>query len=444
MPETSSTSTDQTHPAQSPNRTLRQATIIIVVGILATTLAQTDVLARLPLQNLLKNDLHLDRASNAAFFFWAGLAWYVKPLAGVLTDAFPLFGSRRKAYLLIGATLATLAWFAMGLTPRDYSHLLLVSVILNVFMVICSTAVGGYLVEVAQAVGGSGRLTAVRQLVQQACSIFTGPASGYLAAVAFGWTALACGGVMALLVPATLFALHEPRRSVARHEVLANARAQLGTIAGARTMWGAAGLMALFYLAPGFATAMFYRQQNELHMDTHMQGYLGLIAGICGVAAALLYGMLCRRLSLRTLLVLCMTLGTIANLGYLFYTSFQRAQVIDGLNGFGYTLAELALMDLAVRATPAGSEGLGYALMLSVRNLALFGTDWIGAKLMDAWHVSLDTLILSNSATTAITVPLVFLLPALIVGRRDAEPGREALATASASGLPEAKERPPL
>ena len=48
-------------------------------------------------------------------------------------------------------------------------------------------------------------------------------------------------------------------------------------------MWAAAGLMALFYIAPGFSTAVFYRQQNELHMNTQGQGFLQLIAGIIGV-----------------------------------------------------------------------------------------------------------------------------------------------------------------
>ena len=54
-----------------PDKALLHAAIVIVVGILATTLAQTEVLARLPLQNLIKNDLHLDRAANSAFFFSA-------------------------------------------------------------------------------------------------------------------------------------------------------------------------------------------------------------------------------------------------------------------------------------------------------------------------------------------------------------------------------------
>ena len=41
-------------------KALRHAAIVIVAGVLATTLAQTQVLGRIPLQNLLKNQLHVD------------------------------------------------------------------------------------------------------------------------------------------------------------------------------------------------------------------------------------------------------------------------------------------------------------------------------------------------------------------------------------------------
>ena len=59
------------------NRAFVGTAIVIVVGVLATTLAQPQVLARIPLQNLLKNELHVHRTANVAFFFWAGLAWYL-------------------------------------------------------------------------------------------------------------------------------------------------------------------------------------------------------------------------------------------------------------------------------------------------------------------------------------------------------------------------------
>src|ERR1700757_3505678 len=168
------------------DRAFTYAALVIIAGVLATTLAQTQVLARLPLQNLLKNELHIDRTANAAFFFWAGLAWYLKPFAGILTDALPLFGSRRKSYLLISATLAALSSLVLIVTPHEYRDLLFVVIVINTFMMITSTVVGGYMVETAQASSGSGRLTALRQFVQQACWIFNGPAAGYLTCIAFG------------------------------------------------------------------------------------------------------------------------------------------------------------------------------------------------------------------------------------------------------------------
>jgi MFS family permease len=406
---------------------MTRAAIIIIAGVLATTLAQPQVLGRLPLQNLLKNELGLDRSSNSAFFFWASFAWYLKPLAGILTDAFPLFGSRRRSYILISATLAGLGWFGLIVTPHAYHAMLWVVIVINVFMVVTSTVVGGTMVEAAQAASASGRLTAIRQFVQQGCVIVNGPTAGYLASIAFGWTAGACGMIMLLLVPVSLIFLQEQRQTIDSTQLLANARHQLRNIASARTMWAAAGLMALFYAAPGFGTAIFYKQQNDLHLDTHAQGFLALIGGSFGVLAAIGYGILCRRLTLRTMLIGCIVLGTVANLGYLFYASFGQAQIVEGLNGFGYTLAELALMDLAVRATPAGSEGLGFSLMVSVRNLVLSGTDWFGSMLLDRYHLSFDTLVIANSVTTAIAVPLVLLLPRLLVDRRDGGGGQPVL-----------------
>jgi hypothetical protein len=59
--------------------------------------------------------------------------------------------------------------------------------------------------------------------------------------------------------------------------------------------------------------------------------------------------------------------------------------------------------------------------MMSVRNLALGGTDWIGAKLLDVYHVSFNSLVVANSLTTLIAVPLIFLLPRLLISKKDAE-----------------------
>lgn len=399
-------------------QSFRGAALVVIVGILATTLAQPGVLAALPIRNLLKNDLGLDRTASAAFLFWTGIAWYLKPFVGIVTDAFPLFGTRRRSYLLLGSGLATVGWLALTVTPHVFGPLLTVIVFINAFMVIASTVTGGFLVETAQAADASGRLTALRQFVQQACALVTAPLSGFLATVALAWAALASGAIAFLLVPVTIWFLREPRHPP---QPLGAARDQLRTIVHAGTMWAAAGLMLLFYIAPGFATAIFYRQQNDLHMTTQLQGWIGFAASLAGIATALGYGYAAKRLSLRSLLFIGISVSTLTNLLYVFYASVPLAFAIDTINAVGFSLAELALMDLAVRATPRGSEGLGYSLMLSVRNLALFGTDVLGAKLLDSYGWSFNSLVFANSATTLLALPCVFLLPAAVVRRHDGQ-----------------------
>src|SRR5208282_2582281 len=124
------------NPPKDRSNTFLHAAIVIVVGVLATTLSQPQLLGRLPLQNLLKNELHVDRSANAAFFFWIGFAWYFKPLAGIFTDAFPLFGSRRKSYILVSTVLATASWLGLLVTPHQYNKLLWVCIVLDLFMVV--------------------------------------------------------------------------------------------------------------------------------------------------------------------------------------------------------------------------------------------------------------------------------------------------------------------
>jgi MFS family permease len=409
-------------PARPELRTgFAGAALLVVVGILSTTLGQDAVLGRLPMTNLLKNGLHETRTATSAFFFFSGLAWYFKPLAGILTDAFPVFGSRRKTYLVASASLGVLVWLSVCFLPPKYASLLTAMILLGVFMMLASTVVGAVLVETAQANGASGRLTSLRFAVQYGCIIVAAFGGGWLATQWIGWTAMACAAVLFLIVPVALIFLKEEPVTTDAREIIAGAGRQLKRIAAAGTMWAAGGLIALFYIAPGFSTALFYRQQNELHMLTPAQGLLAAAAASSAIAGAITYAFACRQLKLRTLMLVALSLATVTTLGYVFYDSVPRAYAIAIVNSYCEALATTALVDLSVRATPRGSEGLGYALMISINNLARLGTDFVGSAMLDKLHLPFSDLVLMNAATTAIAVPLVLLLPAALVSRREGE-----------------------
>jgi len=63
-----------------------------------------------------KDTLGLTPAQAAAIAFWLGLPWSMKMVAGVASDVRPIFGSRRGAYLVLGA-LASLAGY-MPCSPQ--------------------------------------------------------------------------------------------------------------------------------------------------------------------------------------------------------------------------------------------------------------------------------------------------------------------------------------
>jgi len=416
-------------PSPKYKREFIYAFLVVFFGITAVTLSQQNAIGLIPLKNLLKNQLHEDKAATAAFFFWLGLAWYFKPFFGIFADAFPFLGTRRKSYILAGSLLSVAGFIALIYTPHRYVPLLAMCIAINVFMVITSTAVGGYMTEKAQALRASGGFASVFQIAYQMAGVIGGPLGGVLAGLAFGWTGAVSAAIMVLPIPAAVLFLKEKRIQVNSQKLLGDAGRQLKKIARAKTMWAAACFSFLFYFAPGIQTALFYRQQNVLHMSTGQQGLMLFLNGIFAMGTATIYGTYAaKRWTLRRLLFWCILGGAVTQMCYAFYNSMDQAYVIESLYGLGWASADMALVDLYMRATPAGSEALGFSLMVSVRNLSVFGADWLGAKAMEAYHLQFSTMAIANGAVSLIALPLVFLLPGFIVdhadGRADAQPVR--------------------
>ena len=72
----------------------------------------------------------------ARFFIIAGMAWYLKPLAGTLSDYFPIFGTRRYSYILGGSAALALLWIALGLGARTPGLMLGATTVLGTVLAI--------------------------------------------------------------------------------------------------------------------------------------------------------------------------------------------------------------------------------------------------------------------------------------------------------------------
>ncbi|MCF7734441.1 MAG: hypothetical protein K9N23_22350 [Akkermansiaceae bacterium] len=84
-------------------------------------------------------------------------------------------------------------------------------------------------------------------------------------------------------------------------------------------------------------------------------------------------------------------------------------------------LVQMPLFDLAARATPKGSEALGYSIIISVWNWGLLCSDLLGSALYENYRLPFKTLVWINAATTLVVLVAVPFLPKLLVDRREEE-----------------------
>jgi Na+/melibiose symporter-like transporter len=275
---------------------------LISAGLFITSLGQPGVIGQLPFRFLFKNQFHLNAAQQANFFAIATFAWYLKPLAGLLCDSFPLFGTRRRSYLILAGVVAGLAWSLFAIAPRSYAAFFWLMVTLNVAMVIASTSIGGLLVEAGQEGNATGRLASVRYAIDGVIIVIAGPLGGWLAARAFGWTAGLGAMLLFLLVPVTMVLVKEPPAGASQSGGLVGGGGAVSPYLAFQNHVGSRCLAVVRVHGAGLRIAMNYYQQDVLQFSTEFIGRLQALSGIGGILATGLYAYLCRKLSLRPLL----------------------------------------------------------------------------------------------------------------------------------------------
>jgi predicted MFS family arabinose efflux permease len=378
-------------------------------------------LADQPHQALLKEQLGMSQEASAVYFFIAHFTNYIKPLAGVLIDAVPLFGARRRPYLILGLLACGIGWLILGYVPRNYYSLLITYTTLYVMVVVISTTLGGLMVEGGALFRASGRLSAYRQAIVRVSMIIGSQAGGWLATRDFALTTSLTAWCHFLLLPLFWFALRErpiPRQS---GSTLPAVKEQFATLLRSRVLWAAAGLIFLVEVAPGFNTPLYYYQRDTLHFSQQFIGFLRSVSGACGVVGALGFALICRKVSLKPLLTAGILIHCGAALLFLWYRTPTSAVIIQGLYEAANTLAILPLYDLAVRGTPRGSEAMGYAVMMSVWNLTQGAANVLGARLVTRHGVEFSELIWINAGTTALVLFAIPFLPRVLVARKDGE-----------------------
>jgi predicted MFS family arabinose efflux permease len=363
-----------------------------------------------PLTHFLKEVYSWTPLQVAASLSVLDVPWIIKPLYGVVSDFVPLFGYRRRSYLLLSntAAIAAFVWVTQVIAP---GVLIFALTLTSIAMAISSTLCGALLVENGQ------RHNASAAFVNQQWLWFNGAVAA--ASLLGGWlivwlsspgalhVAAAIAAGAPLVVLACLHLVDEPRAGIDVPELRRRFVSFVGTF-HSRTLWLIAGFLFCYYFSPGFGTPLYYNMTDHLKFSQDFIGSLSAISAIGWVAGGLAYRWFLARMATLPLLRLSIVLGTLSTLAFLGMMDPISAAVVYFLNGAAGMIANIATLTLAAENCPPRAEGFAFAALMSVINLATPLSDTIGAFLYDhLFHAELAPLVILSAGTTAFVLVLI-------------------------------------
>jgi predicted MFS family arabinose efflux permease len=349
-----------------------------------------------------------------AFLTLFNLPWVIKPVYGLISDFIPLFGYRRKSYLLI-ANVAAIAGFFWA-TQIDTPSVLVFALMMTAYaMAISSTLCGAVLVQNGQKLQQSGRFVNQQWLWSNVAAMAAAIIGGQLVQHLPPSSALHAGAAIVGVTP--LIVIFGTLLFVPEQKVAINLQGMKDTAEGLlaafkrRELWIIAVFVFLYYFSPGFATPLYYHMTDNLKFS---QGYIGILGSISSagwVVGALLYKRLFGGLSLKTLLNVSIAFGTVSTTAFLLLSTEASAAILNFCAGFSAMLATVATLTLAADYCPQRAEGFAFATLMSVINLATTFSDNVGSFLYThLFNSNLTPLVLVSAAFTAFAFVLVPLL----------------------------------
>ena len=340
--------------------------------------------------------------------------WVIKPVFGLVSDFIPLFGYRRKSYLIISSICAVgaYAWIARLSEPSEFALLL---VLTSFAMATASTLCGALLAENGQSFRLSSMFVGQQWLWFYIAIMASSFVGGELVQRLTPLSALQAAATVAAIAPiavilASVFLLSERKSRANRLEMQLTFHSIVAALRSPK-LYLVALFLFLYSFAPGFGTPLYYFMTDELKFSQSYIGILGSIASAGWIAGALVHRYFLSKMSSKSLLYLSIVLGTLAAASFLLLADEVTAAIVNFANGAAMMIATIASLTLAADYCPKRAEGFAFAGLMSIMNLADVFSNNIGAFLYEhVFDSRLGPLIVVSAATTAFAAVLVPLL----------------------------------
>jgi MFS family permease len=351
----------------------------------------TSGLVAQPVRSLLRSWGESPAALGALMALLA-VPWMIKPVFGLLSDFVPLFGSRRRNYLLLANGGAALSLLLLAFVPiAPGSVWLLFALLLPTTMAIAlgDVIVDALMVEKGQPLGLTGRFQSIQWAAANAALLLTGVLGGYVAEQRLQSVAFALCGVL------WVFAFAVAWRYAGDHEDAHLDAASLSETGGAllgvlrdKLFLAVCALLTLWSFNPVWGSVLYVHMTEDLGFSEQSFGNVTSAFFLGSLLGSISYGIYCRSVRLSRLLHLSILAAVVSNAVYWKLGSLTSAYVVSVIAGAAYMTGTLIQLDLAARIIPARAAATVFATVMALTNFAGAGSEAIGGWLFEAAKVS--------------------------------------------------------
>ncbi|KAL7144743.1 hypothetical protein ABFS83_07G032600 [Erythranthe nasuta] len=393
-------------------------------------------LSRLAVSFYMKDDLHLDPAETAVISGISSLPWLVKPLYGFISDSFPLFGYRRRSYLVLSGLLGAFSWSLMA-TFVDTKYGVAFCILLGSLSVAFSDVVVDSMV-VERSRGESQSMSGSLQSLCWGSSAFGGIVSSYFSGsfvgaygvrFVFGLTAL-----LPLITSAVSVLVKE--QPIRGQNILlnggflessTNSVTQLCDAVKQPNVFLPTLFIFLWQATPQSDSAMFYFTTNKLGFTPEFLGRVKLVTSIASLLGVGLYNGFLKTVCLRKIFLVTTIIGSALGMTQVLLVTGLNRQL--GINDEWFAMGDsliitvlgqvsfMPVLVLAAKICPEGMEATLFATLMSISNGGSVLGGLIGAGLTKLFGVTKDKfdnltfLIILCNLSSLLPLPLLGLLP---------------------------------
>ncbi|MBE9036358.1 folate/biopterin family MFS transporter [aff. Roholtiella sp. LEGE 12411] len=404
-------------------------TVYFVQGILG--------LARLAVSFFLKDELLLSPPQMSVLLGIVALPWMIKPVFGFVSDGFPIFGYRRRPYLVLSGILGAAAWVSLA-TIVHTSWAATVAIFLSSLSVAVSDViVDSLVVERArsESQADAGSLQSLCWGASAVGGLITAYFSGMLLEHFTTYTVFWITALFPLLLSVVAWLIAETPISKdakqSNHENFLTIKHQVRQLREAFTqkaIWLPTAFIFIWQATPSADSAFFFFSTNELHFKPEFLGRVHLLTSVASLVGVWIFQRFLKSIPFRVIFGWSTFLS--ATLGMTTLILVTHTNRLLGIDDHWFSLGDslilsvmgkiafMPVMVLAARLCPLGVEATLFALLMSIFNSAGLVSHASGALIMNWLGItstnfeSLWLLVVITNFSTLLPLPFLNWLPA--------------------------------